>query len=60
MKAMATMKKYKGAIFAGIGVLAAITVVIMSGLIVAYAAGNAANKAPPAVSSPAPRKRIAA
>ena len=34
MKTMATMKKYKGAILAGIGVLAAIAVVIMSGLIV--------------------------
>lgn len=34
MKAMATMKKYKGAILTGIGVLAAIAIVIMSGLIV--------------------------
>lgn len=33
MKAMATMKKYKGAILAGIGVLVAIAVVIMCGLI---------------------------
>ena len=37
MKAMATMKKYKGAILAGIGVLAAIAVVIMIGLIVSCA-----------------------
>lgn len=34
MKATAAMKKYKGAILAGIGVLAAIALVIMSGLIV--------------------------
>lgn len=34
MKATATMKKYKGAIIAGIGVLAAMAIVIMSGLVV--------------------------
>lgn len=34
MKATATMKKYKGVIIAGIGVLAAMAIVIMSGLIV--------------------------
>lgn len=34
MNAMATIKKYKGAVLAGIGVLAAIAVVIMGGLIV--------------------------
>lgn len=34
MKATATFKKYKGAIFAGLGVLAAMAIVILSGLIV--------------------------
>lgn len=34
MKATATMKKYKSAIIAGIGVLAAMAIVIMSGLVV--------------------------
>lgn len=34
MEATATFKKYKGAIFAGLGVLAAMAIVILSGLIV--------------------------